>query len=100
VNRRTFFGSAGAGTVQFLAAGQGETQSSRSVRAASGIRLAGMTLSELRKRYHDELFNVFLPFWDEHGIDHENGGFMCSLDYDGTRVNTNKLLVRTPATST
>jgi mannose/cellobiose epimerase-like protein (N-acyl-D-glucosamine 2-epimerase family) len=35
---------------------------------------------------------VFLPFWDEHGIDHENGGFMCSLDYDGTRVNTNKQL--------
>jgi N-acylglucosamine 2-epimerase len=56
------------------------------------VTLAGMTLPELQKRYQEELFERFLPFWDQHGIDHERGGFICSLDYDGTRVNTDKLL--------
>src|SRR5262249_46230911 len=51
-----------------------------------------LTLTELRQRYHDELFNVVIPFWDKHGIDHEYGGFMCALDHDGTRVNTDKFL--------
>ncbi|MGH9327282.1 MAG: AGE family epimerase/isomerase [Terriglobia bacterium] len=56
------------------------------------IQLAGLSLSELRRSFHDELFNVSLPFWEKHGIDHENGGIMCALDYDGTRVNTDKVL--------
>jgi N-acylglucosamine 2-epimerase len=55
-------------------------------------RLAGMSLPELRQRLHDQLFQVFLPFWDKHGIDHERGGVMCSLDYDGSLLNTNKNL--------
>lgn len=55
-------------------------------------RLAGMSLSELRKTLHQELFEVLLPFWDQHGIDHEHGGVMCSLDYDGTLINSNKLM--------
>jgi len=49
------------------------------------VRLAGLTLEELGRRYHGELFGVCLPFWEEHGIDHEQGGFSCGLDYDGTR---------------
>ena len=56
------------------------------------MRLADMTLSEWRERFCDELFNVLLPFWDQYGIDHENGGIMCALDYDGTRINTDKVL--------
>jgi mannose/cellobiose epimerase-like protein (N-acyl-D-glucosamine 2-epimerase family) len=56
-------------------------------------RLAGMTLPELRARYHRELFEVVLPFWDAHGIDRERGGFICALDHDGTRLDTDKLLV-------
>jgi mannose/cellobiose epimerase-like protein (N-acyl-D-glucosamine 2-epimerase family) len=56
------------------------------------IRLAGMSLCELRQVLHDELFGVFLPFWEKHGVDHENGGIMCSLDYDGTLVNSDKFL--------
>jgi len=38
----------------------------------------------------DELFHRSLPFWDQHGIDHRRGGFQCSLDYDGRKVDTNK----------
>lgn len=57
----------------------------------AGFQLAGMTLAQLRRHYHDELFGNLLPFWDKHGIDHEYGGVMHSLDYDGTVVSTNKL---------
>ena len=56
------------------------------------VKLAGMSLKELRKSLYDELFNIFLPFWDHLGVDHENGGVMSSLDYDGTLVNSDKLL--------
>ena len=55
-------------------------------------RLAGMTLAGLRARYQDELFNVVLPFWDAHGVDHQYGGILHGLDYDGRQVHTNKLL--------
>ena len=53
--------------------------------------LAGLSLAQLRQHYHDELFGNLLPFWEKHGIDHEYGGVMHSLDYDGTVVSTNKL---------
>ena len=58
----------------------------------SPTRLAGMSLRQLRQSFHDQLFERVLPFWDKYGVDHENGGVMCSLDYDGTRVNSDKLL--------
>ena len=54
------------------------------------MTLAGLTLPALRRRYHEELFQVCLPFWKQHGIDHEHGGFLCSLDYDGTRRGADK----------
>lgn len=54
-------------------------------------KLAGRTLAELRQFYQSELFGNLLPFWDKHGLDHQYGGLMHSLDYDGTVVSTNKL---------
>jgi N-acylglucosamine 2-epimerase len=54
------------------------------------LKLARLSLSELRARYHAELFETYLPFWDRYGIDHKYGGFMCVLDHDGTLVNGNK----------
>lgn len=54
--------------------------------------LAGMSLHELRQNFHDELFNRLLPFWDKYGIDHDRGGILCCLDYDGTPANTDKYL--------
>lgn len=54
-------------------------------------KLAGMELPQLRQRYHDELFGYLLPFWDKHGIDHQYGGVMHSLDYDGTLIDSHKL---------
>lgn len=51
-----------------------------------------VSIAVLESRYRRELFEELLPFWDRHGIDHERGGFMCALDYDGTPVNTHKFL--------
>ena len=63
-------------------------------RAASDseLRLAGMSLAELRQTLYDHLFHTLLPFWGQHGIDHEYGGIMCSLDYDGALRSTAKNL--------
>ena len=58
--------------------------------AAAFSELSGDALKKLRDHYRDELFNIQLPFWDQHGIDHEHGGFMTALDYDGTRLKDNK----------
>ena len=56
------------------------------------VKLAGVSFKELRQSLYNELINVFVPFWDQHGVDHEHGGFMSSMDYDGTLVNSDKLL--------
>ena len=96
MKRRAFFGLTGAAAVQLGIAGPGNAQSvsgpPRDATSPSELRLAGMSLVELRQRLHDQLFQVILPFWDQHGIDHEYGGLMCSLDYDGKLLDTGKNL--------
>jgi N-acylglucosamine 2-epimerase len=94
VKRRAFLILAGAGAVRPASArpGTGQAVSGPCREAAAELRLAGMSLTELRQRLHDQLFQAVLPFWDKHGIDPEYGGVMCSLDYDGTLVNTGKNL--------
>ena len=49
-----------------------------------------MNIAEIRKKYRHDLFEEYLPFWEKFGVDHEHGGFFHSLDYDGTRVKTDK----------
>jgi N-acylglucosamine 2-epimerase len=88
MKRRSFIGSAVAG---LLAACQGRKGPAPAAGAAK-VRLAGMTLPELRKRYYEDLFEVMLPFWDKYGVDHEVGGVMHGLDYDGTLAHSDKLL--------
>jgi len=96
VKRRAFIELLGASAVQFGAAGPAQARRAaepqRGATAPAEVRLAGMSLAELRQELYDRLFQVLLPFWDKHGIDHENGGIICSLDFDGTRVNTEKML--------
>ena len=90
MSRRACVGAAAALTAQ---PGNFEfTDKLQMVGQQNKTELAGLTLTALRQRYHDELFNIVVPFWDKHGIDHEYGGFMCALDHDGTRVNTDKFL--------
>ena len=96
MKRRAFIELVGAGVLKHGPAGQGRAQTTgrpcEPVAPPAEVRLAGMSLTELQERFHDQLFQELLPFWARHGIDHEYGGIMCSLDYDGTRVNTEKML--------
>jgi len=84
MKRRTFFGGA-AGAAASLSL----TAAPQALRP--GERIARLTLPELRRKFHGELFGNLLPFWDRHGIDHQHGGVMHSLDYDGSVVSANKL---------
>lgn len=81
--RRTFLWAGAA-----LAAAPRATLASAASAAAEP--LSRQKLSQLHKAYRAELFDRVLPFWDRHGIDHRRGGFMCALDYDGSRRNTDK----------
>lgn len=45
---------------------------------------------QLIATYRDGLLNDTLPFWVKHGVDREFGGFITSLDRDGTIVDTDK----------
>ena len=46
--------------------------------------------NELIATYRDGLLGNTLPFWIKHCVDREHGGFMMSLDQDGTLVDTDK----------
>lgn len=45
---------------------------------------------EFIQTYRDGLLNDTLPFWIEHSVDRLHGGFMTSLDQDGTVIDTDK----------
>jgi mannose/cellobiose epimerase-like protein (N-acyl-D-glucosamine 2-epimerase family) len=47
-------------------------------------------VTELVRQFRSELFEVVLPFWEQHGIDHQYGGFLCSLDHAGAPLNDRK----------
>ena len=52
--------------------------------------IGGKTLSGLRDLYHYDLFDDYLPFHDKYVIDHEYGGFIVSIDRDGTMIAADK----------
>jgi N-acylglucosamine 2-epimerase len=45
---------------------------------------------ELMRVYRDGLLGDTLPFWIDHCVDREYGGFMFCLDRDGTVIDTDK----------
>ncbi len=47
-------------------------------------------ITELRDGYRAGLMNDVIPFWMRHGIDHEYGGFLTSLNEDGQVIDTDK----------
>ncbi len=92
-NRRSFLTAASAAAAATLAGSGGCSPTSPDGPTTSPkVRLAGMTLPELKRHYEEELFDSLLPFWEEHGIDNEYGGIITGLDYDGAQVDSNKLL--------
>ena len=54
--------------------------------------IGGHGLEALRDHYRRYLFEEYLPFWDRYGIDHERGGFTCTLDHDGTLLSDEKYM--------
>lgn len=53
--------------------------------------IAGMKLAEISQRYHTNLFDEFIPNMDQYVIDHELGGFMCSVNIATRKLeNTDK----------
>ena len=47
-------------------------------------------LEDLRTTYRDGLLLDTVPFWTKHAPDREHGGFLTSLDRDGTVIDTDK----------
>ena len=46
--------------------------------------------SELARFYRSELTENVLPFWLEHGLDHEHGGWLTCVDREGKLYSTDK----------
>ncbi len=87
MKRRVFLGAAAA-------AGAATSLAPRAEAAVpalgSGGKLDGLTLAQLRDELRFWLFDDFLPFMDKFVIDHDLGGFMCTVDRDGTQINSSK----------
>ena len=47
-------------------------------------------IPQLLQTYRDGLLNDTLPFWIPRAIDRESGGYITSLDRDGTILHTDK----------
>jgi len=47
-------------------------------------------LENLRRTYRDGLLRDVLPFWIDHGVDRDQGGFFTCLDRDGSVIDTDK----------
>ncbi len=89
MKRRSFIGTSAVGTLGLAAPGSGNA----AVRAQAPARvstLAGKSLKDLREEYRYWLFDDFVPFMDKFVIDHEQGGFMCTVDRDGTQLSSDK----------
>lgn len=52
--------------------------------------MTGDRMQELLSVYRDELLNDTLPFWINHSVDRDCGGFMFALDRDGSLIDTDK----------
>ncbi len=52
--------------------------------------LSPARLAELATIYRNGLLDDVLPFWIRHCVDREHGGFMMSLNRDGTIIDTDK----------
>ena len=94
MKRRSFISTGlGASTIGLTSGGctMKKGNKDQASQSADSIKsLAGKTLEELREQYRADLFDEYLPFLEQHVIDHEYGGFMCNTRPDGTQVSTEK----------
>ncbi|OGD17795.1 MAG: hypothetical protein A2W03_14770 [Candidatus Aminicenantes bacterium RBG_16_63_16] len=96
MKRRAFLGvTAAAGAAAALTgcgkpAGTEAAKTGASKTEVAPVKLAGLTLEELREEHRHWMLDDFVPFMDKFVVDHGLGGFMCTVDRDGTQVNSNK----------
>jgi len=57
---------------------------------ATTSNVAGEDLARWRSRLSEELHGSVLPFWMEHSLDREQGGYFNQLDRDGARFGDDK----------
>lgn len=83
---------AGLGSIGLDVSGTTKTYSNRRTNSF-GLEAVGidLNLKQLYDQYHSDLFKHFIPNMDKYVIDHQIGGFMCSVDItNGKQVNSNK----------
>ena len=95
MDRRAFLGAAAPATVLGLNTGRAANaqilpQAAQYRESSSAATFAGTSLTALRDNYSSQLFDEYVPFFLKNAADFENGGFMCSLDHDGSLVKSNK----------
>jgi N-acylglucosamine 2-epimerase len=60
---------------------------------SSGIIAMSMTdIERYADQYENELFGNVIPFWEEHSIDTEHGGYFTCLDREGKVYDTDKFI--------
>jgi N-acylglucosamine 2-epimerase len=91
MNRRDFLGAVAAAGAEgsLLPRGWSRTEADGPV-LRSEIELVRSSLDGLYQDCHAQLFDRYLPFWEQGGIDEEKGGFMCYLHDDGSIENDRK----------
>lgn len=95
MKRRSFFTHAATGTGAALLA----SCTSKTPEAGmpddtphTPLKLAGMSIEDLRDDYRKRLFDRYLPFWDNGAFDDDIGGVMCNLNDDGTVAEDEKFI--------
>lgn len=95
MKRRQFMSNtliAGLGTMSLGAYGMDEAHAAEKshIPVLSGADI-DLSLQKLHDRYRSDLFDHFIPNMDKFVIDHQNGGFMCSVDItSGKQSSGNK----------
>ncbi len=90
MNRRGFLTRSLGGSVIGLSRRGGGDDDPQAPVTGSVTALAGVSLVELRDRWRHELFDEVLPFLHARVVDHQYGGFICTLDPDGTHGDSTK----------
>ena len=91
MKRREFLGAAAAASLGGSVFPQSLTEGGASgARRPPEPRLHGRSFEAHSSACRSQLFEHYLPFWEQGGIDEENGGFMCYLHDDGSVENDRK----------
>jgi len=91
MKRRDFIGAAALAPLVLPDHLKGGLSSNPSFGGPAGqeMSLGGVPLATLKSDFRRDL-DEYVDFFLRHGIDFDRGGFMCSLDHDGTPIDTNK----------